>query len=66
MERVSIKEKSRSEISRGDVLLEDNGGIVEYIHGGNASASRAEFVVLEYIKSSLVLSKRFSMSWLNI
>ena len=34
MERVSLKEKSRSEIWRGDVLPEDNGGIVEYIHGG--------------------------------
>ena len=66
MERVSLKEKSRSEIWRGDVLPEDNGGIVEYIHGGNMSASRAEFVVLEYRKRSLVLSKRFSMSWLNI
>ena len=55
MERVSPKEKSRSEISQGDVLMEDN-----------MSASRAEFVVLEYRKRSLVLSKRFSMSWLDI
>ena len=39
MERVSLKP---SEIWRVDVLPEDNGGIVEYIHGGNASASRVQ------------------------
>ena len=39
MERVSLKEKSRSEIWRGGVLPEDNVGIVEYIHGGNTSAA---------------------------
>ena len=37
MERVSLKEKSPSELLRGDVLPEDNGGIVEYIHDGNVS-----------------------------
>ena len=66
MERVLLKEKSRSEIWQGDVLPEDTTVIVEYIHGGNMSVGWVDFVVLEYRKCSLVLSKRFSMSWLNI
>ena len=67
MERVSFKEKSRSEIWRGDMLPEDNGGKVEYIHGGNESASLGQSLLCwEYKKRSLVLSKIFSMSLLNI
>jgi len=50
-------------MKRVDVLPEDNGGIVEFIHGGHASTSWTELVGLEYRKRIFVLSKRYKKTY---